>query len=163
MPAFVVSIMVSSHPQSEHGGPGCQGGAVPVLRVERLSASPRVDCPGCRAPNSHQRGASTAQMSPFFSLLTRLGLYQRFIDHQRSIHTFVSNLRGPGAALTLLGLPINGVVPLSVATGNVTAAFTAVSHVGSLVISINADPETCPDCERLQHELQRQLDLALGS
>jgi len=95
--------------------------------------------------------------------MARLGYYQRFIDHQRLIHTFVSNLKGPGAALTLLGFPITGVVPLSVATGNVTVAFTAVSYVGSLVISISADPETCPDCERLQYELQRQLDLALGS
>jgi diacylglycerol O-acyltransferase len=52
---------------------------------------------------------------------------------------------------------------MSVATGNVTVAFTALSYVGSLVITISADPDTCPDLERLQQKLQRQLDLGLAS
>ena len=76
---------------------------------------------------------------------------------------FVSNLRGPDTALTLLGYPITSVVPLSVATGNVTVAFTALSYAGSLVITISADPDTCPDLDRLQQELQRQLNLGLES
>ena len=92
-----------------------------------------------------------------------MGIYQRFIDHQRLIHTFVSNLKGPDTALTLLGYPIIGIVPLAVATGNVTVAFTALSYAGSLVITISADPDTCPDLDRLQQELQRQLDLGLES
>jgi hypothetical protein len=79
------------------------------------------------------------------------------------IHTFVSNLRGPEDALTLLGYPITDVVPLSVATGNVTVSFTALSYAGSLVITISADPDTCPDFDRLQHELQQQLSLGLES
>ena len=92
-----------------------------------------------------------------------MGIYQRFIDHQRLIHTFVSNLKGPDTALTLLGYPITGVVPLAVATGNVTVAFTALSYAGSLVITISADPDTCPDFDRLHQELQRQLNLGLES
>ena len=77
------------------------------------------------------------------------------------IHTFVSNLRGPDTALTLLGYPITGVVPLSVATGNVTVSFTALSYARSLVITISADPDTCPDSDRLQQELQHQPTLSL--
>jgi hypothetical protein len=49
-----------------------------------------------------------------------------------------------------------------VATGNVTVAFTALSYAGSLVITISADPDTCPDLDRLQHELQRQLNLGIA-
>ena len=49
------------------------------------------------------------------------------------------------------------------ATGNVTVAFTALSYAGSLVITISADPDTCPDLDRLQQELQRQLNLGLES
>jgi diacylglycerol O-acyltransferase / wax synthase len=77
------------------------------------------------------------------------------------IHTFVSNLLGPEAALTLLGYPITGAVPLSVATGNVTVSFSALSSAGSLAITISADPDTCPDSDRLQQELQHQLTLGL--
>ena len=116
-----------------------------------------------RDAKHHPRGASTALLGPVFRLLARLGIYQRFIDHQRLIHTFVSNLRGPEDALTLLGYPITDVVPLSVATGNVTVSFTALSYAGSLVITISADPDTCPDFDRLQQELQHQLSLGLES
>ena len=49
------------------------------------------------------------------------------------------------------------------ATGNVTVAFTALSYAGSLVITMSADPDTCPDLDRLHQELQRQLDLGLES
>jgi hypothetical protein len=92
-----------------------------------------------------------------------MGIYQRFIDHQRLIHTFVSNLKGPETVGTLHGCPITGLIPLSVATGNVTVAFTALSYAGSLVITISADPVSCPDLDRLQQELQRQLNLGLDS
>ena len=163
MPAFVVSIPVSSRPQVGHGELGNQSGVVPVLLPAtgtfqaRLASTAQVT----RAAKSHQRGASTALLSPFFRVLAAMGIYQRFIDHQRLIHTFVSNLRGPDTAEALLGCPITGIIPLSVATGNVTVAFTALSYAGTLVITISADPDTCPDLDRLQQELQRQLNLSL--
>ena len=164
MPAFVVSIPVSSRPQVGHGDLGNQSGVVPVLLPAtgtfqaRLASTAQVT----RAAKSHQRGASTALLGPLFRVLATIGIYQRFIDHQRLIHTFVSNLKGPDTAPPSR-LPVTGVVPLSVATGNVTVAFTALSYDGSLVITISADPDTCPDLDRLQQELQRQLNLGLES
>jgi hypothetical protein len=80
-----------------------------------------------RAAKEHERGASTAVLAPAFRLLARLGLYQHFIDHQPFVHTFVSDLRGPDAAVGLLGCRVLEVLPLSVATGNVTVSFTALS------------------------------------
>ena len=142
MPAFVVSIPVSSRPQVGHGELGNQSGVVPVLLPAtgtfpaRLASTAQVT----RAAKSHQRGASTALLGPLFRVLATMGIYQRFIDHQRLIHTFVSNLKGPETAVALLGCPITGIIPLSVATGNVTVAFTALSYAGSLVITISADP-----------------------
>ena len=165
MPGLVVSIPVSSRPKVDHGELGNQSGVVPVLLPaagafdDRLAATAQIT----RAAKSHQRGASTALLSPVFRVLARLGIYQRFIDHQRLIHTFVSNLKGPETAQTLLGCPITGIIPLSTATGNVTVAFTALSYTGSLVITISADPDTCPDLDRLQQELQRQVILGLES
>jgi diacylglycerol O-acyltransferase len=50
------------------------------------------------------------------------------------------------------------IVPLSLASGNVTVAFTALSYAGRLVLTVNADPLTCPDLDRLVSALQDQLD-----
>jgi len=97
-------------------------------------------------------------LGPLFRLLARMGIYQRFINHQRLIHTFVSNIRGPRTPLTLLGCAVTDIVPLSAATGNVTVSFTALSYAQTLVTTISADPQTCPDLDRLHHELQDQLN-----
>jgi diacylglycerol O-acyltransferase / wax synthase len=48
---------------------------------------------------------------------------------------------------------------LSVAPGNVTVSFTVLSYQRSLVITIGADPDTCPDLDHLHQELQHQLDI----
>jgi len=78
-------------------------------------------------------------------------------DHQSFVHTFVSDLRGPNAPLSLLGCRVLDVVPLSVATGNVTVSFTALSYDNRLMITVTSDPETCPDVERLCSPLESQL------
>jgi diacylglycerol O-acyltransferase / wax synthase len=87
IPAFVVFIPVSSRPQALHGELGNHSSVVPVLLPttgsfpNRLAATARVT----RAAKHHQRGASTAVLGPVFRLLATLGIYQRFIDHQRLI------------------------------------------------------------------------------
>jgi hypothetical protein len=50
-------------------------------------------------------------------------------------------------------------IPLSLAAGNVTVAFTALSYRGRLVLTVNADPDTCPDVDRLVAALHDQLAL----
>ena len=161
LPALVVSMPVSSRGQANVHELGNRSGVIPLLLPAtgpfpaRLAAIASIT----RAAKSHQRGASTAVLGPAFGLLAKLGLYQRFINHQRLIHTFVSNIKGPSAPLTLLGCPITDIVPLSVASGNVTVSFTALSYNRSLVITIAADPDTCPDLDHLHQELQHQLDI----
>ena len=107
--------------------------------VDRLAASARNP-----AAKSHQRGTSTALLSPLFRVLAAIGIYQRFIDHQRLIHTLsaTSRDRTPPSRFSLY--PITGIIPLAVATGNVTVAFTALSYTGSLVITISATRTRAP-------------------
>jgi WS/DGAT/MGAT family acyltransferase len=165
VPAFVISMPVTSRPQVVNGELGNQSGVVPLLLPGRGAFQDRLESTAgiTQAAKRRPRGASTALLGPLFRLLATLAIYQHFVDHQRLVHTFVSNLKGPDAALTLLGYPVTSVIPLAVATGNVTVAFTALSYAGSLVIAISADPDTCSDLDRLQQKLQRQLDLGLGS
>jgi len=157
--SLVVSVPFASRVRTEPDQLGNRSGVIPVRLPttgpfsERLAAVSVI----MRAAKQHERGASTAVLGPVFRLLARLGGYQYFIDHQSFVHTFVSNLRGPDAPMSVLGCRVLEVVPLSVATGNITVSFTALSYHNRLVITLICDPETCPDVDRLCTALRSQL------
>jgi diacylglycerol O-acyltransferase / wax synthase len=46
---------------------------------------------------------------------------------------------------------------VSMITGNVTVAFTALSYAGTLVVTIVADPELCPETTALREALDREF------
>ena len=156
---FVISVPFSARRETGAGDLGNHSGVIPLLvsgvgdparRLETLAEA-------TRAAKRAQRGASTAMLSPFFRLLAVAGLYRRFVDRQRLIHTFVSNLRGPQSRLSFAGCPITSIIPLSAGTGNVTVSFAVLSYAGSLTVTLVADPDTCPDlpvlCDALEEEL----------
>jgi hypothetical protein len=96
-------------------------------------------------------------------LLARLGAYRYFIDHQRLVHTFVTNLHGPEHPLVLSGVPVTGIIPLGAISGNVTLAFAALSYAGTLTITAIADPQTCPDLAKLSKELDRAIKVLIAA
>ena len=99
-------------------------------------------------------------LGPAFRLLAHLGVYERFINRQRLIHTFVTNLRGPQRPAAMLGRPIIGIAPLGIATGNVTVSFAALCYAGELAVTLTADPDACPDLPALRDALEAELRLA---
>jgi diacylglycerol O-acyltransferase / wax synthase len=107
-----------------------------------------------------RRGASAAPFGVVLRLLARLGLLRWAIDHQRMVHTFVTNLRGPGAQVTLDGRPVTDLVPISLATGNVTVAFAVLSYAGTVTITIVTDPAHHPDRDVLVAALESELAFA---
>jgi diacylglycerol O-acyltransferase len=159
---FVISVPFSSRKEAGHQQLGNQSGVIPLLIPATGPFSQRVTAISgitSRAKRS-QRGASTAALAPAFRLLATIGLYQRFIDHQHLIHTFVSDLSGPSTPLSLFGCPISAVIPLSFGIGNVTVSFTVLSYAGNLTVTVNADPATCPDLGRLCSLLDQELSPA---
>jgi WS/DGAT/MGAT family acyltransferase len=156
---LVVSVPFAARTRTEPGQLGNRSGVIPVSLPTSGGFSDRLTAISVimRAAKQYERGASTAALGPVFRLLARLGLYQYFIDHQPFVHTFVSDLRGPDERLSLLGCRVLEVVPLSVATGNVTVSFTALSYDKHLVITMIFDPETCPDADRLSSALKSQF------
>jgi len=156
---IVVSVPFSARQQTSAGQLGNASGVIPLripavgdaeTRLHRVAALSRT-------ARRSARGASTALLGPLFRLLARLGLYRRFINGQRRIHTFTSNVRGPAAALTMFGCPVTAVLPLSAPTGNVTVAFAALSYAGTLAITVVADPDACPDLAALRSLLVQEL------
>ena len=156
---FVVSVPFSTRHRTTADYRGNHSGVIrlhvagtggPAERLTSLAAT-------TRAAKQARPGASTALLSPLLRLLAAVGLYQRFVDRQRLIHTFVSNIRGPDARLSFLGCPITAIVPLSAPTGNVTVSFAALSYAGSLTITLAADPDTCPDLSELREMVDEEV------
>lgn len=90
-----------------------------------------------------RRASSGAPLGIAFRLLARLGLFGWFVDHQRLVHTFASNLRGPATPLSIGRHQIAHLSALSVTPGNIGVSFTALSYAGGLGLTVVADPMLC--------------------
>ena len=162
---FVISVPFSSRRGAVPGSLGNQSGAVPIrlpaagAALDRLRAVANITTVAKRSP----RGASVAVLGPLFRGLARIGLYQWFVDHQRVVHTFVTNLKGPTSALSLGRFPIVGIVPLTLAVGNVTVSFAVLSYKGRLTVTIASDLTTCPGLDLLRDSLAAELSTITGT
>lgn len=157
---FVVSVPVSRRERTTARDLGNQVGVAPIElpcvagRHERLRM---IAARGARV-RSAPRGASAELLGPAFRALARLRLFQWFIDRQRLVNSFVTNLRGPDTRLTFCGAPVTGLLPIAGISGNVTVAFAVMSYAGTLAVTIIADPDAVPDLQVLRDALQGELD-----
>jgi WS/DGAT/MGAT family acyltransferase len=103
------------------------------------------------------RGASSGPLGVAFRALAHLGAFQLFIDHQRLIHTFVTNVRGPAVPWHVAGHRVTSVVPLAITPGNVGVSFDILSYAGQLVVTLVADPAVVPDQDLLTAALADEL------
>jgi diacylglycerol O-acyltransferase / wax synthase len=155
----VVSVPIAST-TGGGAGPGNRHGVMP-LRLptggrpeERLRAIAATT----RARKRGTRGASAALLSPLFRLLAAMRLSRWFIDHQRMVNTFVTNLPGPREPVTLGGIPVTEMQVLPLATGNVTVAFAVLSYAGTLTTTVVADPDHVGDLAVLAAALREEFD-----
>lgn len=85
------------------------------------------------------------------------------VNHQRLVHTFVTNLCVDPTTCDAGRVPVSAVVPVSAINGNVTVAFGALSYAGTLTVTVIVDPDSVPDPRELAAALQAELDeLARG-
>ena len=154
-----VSVPVSARQPAGDGELGNQVGAMLVTvpaggdlgaRVSRVAAITRD-----RKPQA--RDASAALLVPVFLLLARIGLFRWFANHQRLVHTFVTNLRGPEEPLTFAAAPVRALIMIPATTGNVTVTFGVLSYAGTLRIAVVSDPGRVPDAPALADALRAQL------
>jgi diacylglycerol O-acyltransferase / wax synthase len=121
--------------------------AVPALaddyaRLTKIIAITRSNAP-------LQRASSAVPLGLAFRGLSRLGLFRLFVEHQRLVHTFETNLRGPAAPVFFGGHPIRGIVPAAINPGNVGVSFDVLSYAGVLGVTIVTDPEIVTEPEAL--------------
>ncbi|GAA4397398.1 hypothetical protein GCM10023168_02300 [Fodinibacter luteus] len=157
---LVVSVPVSRRRQDDAAALGNETGVVPVRvpalpdRGRRLAAlvdqQDRVRAPG--------RGGSAAVLTPAFRALAAVGAFQVFIDHQRLVHTFVTNVRGPAERLRVAGTEVTAVVPVALNPGNVAVSFDVLSYAGTLGVSLVCDPGLLPESAWLAERIGAELE-----
>jgi diacylglycerol O-acyltransferase len=161
---LVISVPMSAREHATVTSLGNDVGAVPVLvpadgeLFRRLVRTAAVT----RSAKQTSRGASMAILGPLFRLLARLGLFAWFINRQRLVHTFVTNLRGPEVPLAFVGSTVDAIAAVAVVTGNVTVSFAAISYAGTVTVTVVADPDAGPDLAALHRALEGQLDRLAG-
>jgi diacylglycerol O-acyltransferase len=160
----VVSMPVSGRDAAQASGLGNRVGVMPVAvptggdpgrRLERVAAR-------TRSRKAAPRGASVALLGPLFRGLAALRLVGPFINHQRMVHTFVTDVAGPPVALSLAGAPVRDLVAVPALAGNVTVSFGVLSYAGRLAVTLVTDPDRVPDADRLASLLDAELAALVG-
>lgn len=152
-----------SAPVSLRRGSGMQLGnnlatmlvAVPTLgapaeRLRRVAALTRTR-------KGQARSGPASALVGVFRGMGALGLLRPFIEHQRMIQVFVSNVPGPPMPVSLAGARVVGITPMTTLAGNVTLSFLALSYAGELTVSVSADPAVLPDPDRAAQILHTEL------
>ena len=161
-PDLVVSVPVSARAGASAHELGNQVGVMPVRvplageRTQRLRAVAAATA--AQRASGGGRGASAALVGPAFRVLAASGLLRRFVDHQRLVNLFLTNLRGPAERLSVGGAAVTEVVPLTSTQGNVALAFAALSYAGRLGVTAVLDPDVVTERDLLGRALQAELD-----
>ena len=159
LPELVVSVPVSARASATTRQLGNQAGVMPVTiptggglrdRLERTVAV-------TRARKGPAPGASAVLLGAAFRFLAWSGMFRWFINHQHLVHTFITNVRGPAERLRVGGATVTAVIPVTVATGNVTVSFGVLSYAGTLALTVITDPAQLPDLDVLTGALRQEL------
>lgn len=110
-----------------------------------------------RPRKQHLSGASTVVLSPVFRALAALRLYRPMVEHQRTMNTLVTNLRGPDSTVRLCERSVRRVVPVTPLVGNVPIAAVALSFGGRLSVTLRVAPALWPQTAQLRDALQAEL------
>lgn len=157
---IVVSIPVSARRSATATSLGNHTGVIPValpatgepqFRLARVAAITRMR-------KTSTPGASAVIFDPVFRALAAVGGLNWFMNHQRMVHTFVTNLHGPDQPIAIGGATVERIIPVSTSSGNVTLSFAALSYAGTLAITVMVDPDHVPDLPILVTALQTELD-----
>jgi hypothetical protein len=157
---LVVSVPVSGRAAADPDHLGNQTGVRPVGIP--LAADDRARLRSVigitRTAATGRRATSSAPLGVALRLLCRLGLFGWFIDRQRLVDTFETNLRGPVERLRLGGNSVLAVIPMAVNPGNVGVSYDVLSYAGTLGVTVVADPGVVPDLDRLTGLLSEALE-----
>ena len=155
---LVVSVPVTARRTGDRRA-GNDNGVLPVAVPVGLDRAARVRhvAAATARRKDRPRGRSAAPLGAAFRRLAALGWFRWFVEHQRLVHTFETNVRGPADRLRIAGHEVSALVPVAVNPGNVGAAFAVISYAGELAVTVVTDPDVVPDDETLVALLTAEL------
>ncbi|MGV8976715.1 MAG: wax ester/triacylglycerol synthase domain-containing protein [Cellulomonas sp.] len=162
---LVVSVPVSARASTTSHDLGNRVGVMPVrapvqgsvpIRLARVAELTRV-------MKSQARGSSAALVGPVFRLLAAAGLFGWFVDRQRLVNSFLTNMAGPNRPLTFAGARIVRIIPVTITAGNVGVAFAALSYAGRLTVTVIVDPDVVPEADAVAAALAVELRAAASA
>jgi WS/DGAT/MGAT family acyltransferase len=162
--SVTVSVPVSARRPATAGQLGNHVGVMPVTLPATGSLAGRITRIAAitRQRKTAAKGTSVVLLGPLFRLLAHTGLLRWFVNHQRLVHTFVTNLRGPAQSFTFAGAPLRAVIPIANTAGNVPVTFAALSYAGTLWLTVLSDPAQAPDVQTLTAALRQELSSTPG-
>ena len=92
-----------------------------------------------------------------FRALGVTGGYRRLLTRQRTLTTLLTNMRGQGEQLVVLGRRVTRAVPVATLVGNVTMLAVALSCAGRLVVTVMCAPEAAGWADVLATDLDDGL------
>lgn len=158
----IISVPVSARATTTAARLGNDVGVMPVAVPVRVGPQVRLAAvmeQRKRLMTGPSRGESMNLLAPTFRLLAAGRAFQWIVRHQRFVHTFETNVRGPAYPIRLGGGTIRRIVPMAINPGNVTVSFDVLSYAGRLVVTVVSDPDHVPDHGVLTGALQSELDL----
>jgi hypothetical protein len=161
---LVVSVPVTGRPAGDHRS-GNDSGVLPVAVPTGLDTAARVRrvAAATARRKARPRGRSALPLGAAFRGLAAVGLIRPFVEHQRLVHTFETNVRGPARPLRIAGREVSAVLPAAANAGNVGVSFAALSYAGRLVVTVVADPLLVPEADALVGLLARELESIAGA
>ncbi|PVU82003.1 hypothetical protein DDP54_02105 [Cellulomonas sp. WB94] len=156
---LVVSVPVSARDSTTSHDLGNQVGVMPVRAPVHGSVPVRLERVAelTRAQKTQARGASAGLVGPVFRLLAAAGLFRWFVDRQRLVNSFLTNMPGPTAPLALAGARVLRIIPITITAGNVGVAFAALSYAGRLTVTVIVDPDVVPEADAVAAALAGEL------
>ena len=155
---LVVSVPVSGRRPADPGL-GNRVGVMPVRVALYGDAAHRLHevASSTRAHRAKVRGDSAVLLVPVFRALAALGAFRWFVEHQRMVTSFLTNVPGPVTRVRLGGVPVRHLVPLTTTSGNIGVSFAALSYAGELAVTLTADPGVVPEVDELAGLLAAEL------
>jgi diacylglycerol O-acyltransferase / wax synthase len=156
---LVISVPVAARQVTASGDLGNRVGVMPVPVPVTGPQHERVTtvAAATRARKTRARGSSSVLVGPAFRLLAAAGVFRWFVNRQRLVNSFLTNMVGPAHRVSLAGSQIVGIAPLTPTEGNVGVAFAALSYGGRLSVSVIVDPDVVPEVAALAAALRGEL------
>lgn len=107
----------------------------------------------------HQDEGVSALLSSLDYLPVALSRLTVPLVHQQPFaNLVVTNVPGPREQLTLMGAPIEEILPIVPLAGNLSAGVAVLSYQDQLVVTIHADARACPDAAVMAEGMVTTLD-----